>query len=375
MEDEITAEEKNAVTEPTQEIANSGKETSASDGTHPKRAVHPQKPFPSYDLEEALKVPQAIAKNNAGNPWGSDQIADAISMGSKSSAYYYYTTASRDYGMTTGTSRGKTIELTALGRKLVFPETPEQECISLKQAFFNVDIFKNVYEYYKGGDLPELRFVYNTLQETFGLDASHHEEFIKTYSANVAFLKQKNSLSGSAIPSIANEVSDDSVKRADIDSAPKGNSGNLFVIMPFSEKTGKYPDGYFDEVFSSLIVPAAAEAGYVAKTANINGSDIIHKTIVNSIYNAELILADLTEHNPNVLFELGLAIAFKKKVAIIRAKGTTAIFDVDNSMRVLDYSPNLWKSTLEMDVTKLAQHIESTAASDGSTYLDIFLGK
>ena len=96
--------------------------------------------------------------------------------------------------------------------------------------------------------------------------------------------------------------------------------------------------------------------------------------IVNSIYNSELILADLTEHKPNVLFELGLAIAFKKRVAIIRAKGTNAIFDVDNSMRVLDYSPNLWKSTLEMDVEKLAKHIEATATSDDISYLDIFLG-
>ena len=119
---------------------------------------------------------------------------------------------------------------------------------------------------------------------------------------------------------------------------------------------------------------AAAQAGYVAQTASKNGSDIIHKTIVNNIYNSELILADLTEHNPNVLFELGLAIAFKKRVAIIRAKGTTAIFGVDNSMRVLDYSPNLWKSTLEMDVEKLAQHIDATATLDDISYLDIFLG-
>lgn len=150
-------------------------------------------------------------------------------------------------------------------------------------------------------------------------------------------------------------------------------SGKLFVIMPFSEKTGKYPEGYFEEVFNSLIVPAAAQASYVAETANKSGSDIIHKTIISSIYNSEIILADLTEHNPNVLFELGLAIAFKKKVAIMRAKGTPAVFDVDNSMRVLDYNPNLWKSTLEMDVTRLSQHIEATAVSDESTYLDIFL--
>ena len=70
--------------------------------------------------------------------------------------------------------------------------------------------------------------------------------------------------------------------------------------------------GYFDEVYSSLLVPAAAEAGVTAKTAKRSGSDI---------YNAQIVLADLTEHNPNVLFGLGFVIAFKK-VALIRAKGT-----------------------------------------------------
>lgn len=145
--------------------------------------------------------------------------------------------------------------------------------------------------------------------------------------------------------------------------------------MPFVEKTEKYPKGFFDEVFNDLIVPASAEAGYTAFTANKTGSDIIHKTIVHSIFNADIILADLTEHNPNVLFELGLAIAFKKKVAIIRAKGTNPIFDVDNSIRVLDYNPNLWKSTLDMDIEKISQLIQIILLSEESTYLDIFLGK
>lgn len=341
-------------------------------GTKSKRAVKPPKPFPNYSLEEALKIPQSISKNNAGNPWGSDQIATAVNMSQKSSVFYYFTTASRDYGMTTGTSRGKTIELTALGRKLVYPVNAEEESTALQQAFFNVDIFKKVYDYYKGGPLPEQRFVCNTLQENFGLDAAHHEEFLQIYSANTEFLKKKSAMT--TVPSFPQKPQSNgqAPSVAQQDNTP-GSTSKLFVIMPFSEKTGKYPEGYFDEVFSSLIVPAASQAGYTAETANKSGSDIIHKTIVSSIFNAELILADLTEHNPNVLFELGLAIAFKKKVAIIRAKGTNPIFDVDHSMRVLDYSPNLWKSTLEMDVIKLAQHLETTALSDESAYLDIFL--
>lgn len=371
IESKVTEQEEAVITASPEDNAEQVSE-GTQNGSKGKRTTKPPKPFPNYSLEEALKIPQSISKNNAGNPWGSDQIATAVNMSQKSSVFYYFTTASRDYGMTTGTSRGKTIELTALGRKLVYPGNAEEESGALQQAFFNVDIFKKVYEYYKGGALPEERFVCNTLQETFGLDSTHHEEFLQIYSANIEYLKRKSAMTSAPSFLQKAQVNTPAPSVAQQENAPNSTS-KLFVIMPFSEKTGKYPEGYFDEVFSSLIVPAASQTGYTAETANKSGSDIIHKTIVSSIYNAELILADLTEHNPNVLFELGLAIAFKKKVAIIRAKGTNPIFDVDHSMRVLDYSPNLWKSTLEMDVIKLAQHLETTALSDESTYLDIFL--
>lgn len=334
-----------------------------------KKKSKQQRPFPQYSIENCLVIAQAIAKNNAGNPWGSEQIALSLEIGAKSTNFYYLTAASRDYGFTTGTSRSKTIELTSLGRKIVFPENSDQEYNALQQSFDNIDIFKKVSDYYQNGNLPEKRYLYNTLQETFKLHIGFHDDFYNIYTANVKYIntKQNNTRYSTEPLSVVNENSGTTQIHMD------GTSKELFVIMPFSEKTDKYPTGYFDEVFSSLIIPAAANAGYIAKTANKNGSDIIHKTIVNSIYNAEIILADLTEHNPNVLFELGLAIAFKKKVAIIRAKGTKAVFDIDNSMRVLDYSPNLWKSTLEMDVEKLTNHIIATVEANEESYLDIFL--
>ena len=346
---------------------------SNADADQHKRAPRKLKPFPSYTIEEAMKVALSIANNNAGNPWGSKQVAEAIGIGQKSSNFQYLVAASRDYGFTTGTNRSKTIELTSLGRKIAFPVDAAQEQAAFMSAFENIDLFKKVCEYYRNGRIPEKKFFCNTLQEHFELPADFHDEFIRIYESNLAFVQKKSAGIATPMKPVAPQLTPVDEGEEGDEVAPATKS--LFVIMPFSEKTGVYPNGYFDEVFNSLIVPAASQAGYNAQTANQQGSDIIHKTIVSSIFNAELILADLTEHNPNVLFELGLAIAFKKKVAIIRAKGTKAIFDVDNSMRVLDYNPNLWKSTLEMDVEKLEKHITATATANETTYLDIFLTK
>jgi len=88
-----------------------------------------------------------------------------------------------------------------------------------------------------------------------------------------------------------------------------------------------------------LIAPAGREAGFEVVTANRGGSDVIQATIVNQLLDADLMIVDLTENNPNVLFELGLRIAEDKPVALIRAKGTPAIFDVDNMLRCSSTTP------------------------------------
>jgi nucleoside 2-deoxyribosyltransferase len=100
---------------------------------------------------------------------------------------------------------------------------------------------------------------------------------------------------------------------------------------------------------------------------------VIQATIVNALLNADLVIVDLTEHNPNVLFELGLRMAFDKPVALIRAAGTPAIFDVDSMLRVLDYNPSLWKSTLEQDLPALTSHIKGAWENrkTAKTYLQL----
>lgn len=68
-----------------------------------------------------------------------------------------------------------------------------------------------------------------------------------------------------------------------------------------------------------------------------------------------------------------MRIAFDKPVALIRAEGTAPIFDIDNLLRVFEYSSNLWKSTLESDIPKLEAHIRGTweARKTGKSYLQL----
>lgn len=348
------------------------KEKDKADLPHKKRTrvEKPVRPFPQFSIKDALQIPKVIGSQNAGNPWATEHVASVLNTSKTNNNFFYLTSASRDYGFTTGTSKAKTIELTALGRKVAFPESPSDESQAVWEAFSNIEVFKNVYEYYQGGSLPEDKYFCNTLRENFGVDAIYHQDFLAIFKENLQMIKQNGE-----IPQFPPIIPSSPLGYQDPHEGTPSqtNSAELFVIMPFSEKTSEYPKGYFDEVYNSLLVPAAAEAGLTAKTAKRSGSDIIHSTIISDIFNAQIVLADLTEHNPNVLFELGLAIAFKKRVVLIRAKGTPAIFDVDNLMRVYDYDRNLWKSTIERDVPNLSKHIQAALQTEGSMYLDILL--
>ncbi|UCH95687.1 MAG: hypothetical protein JSV88_02260, partial [Candidatus Aminicenantes bacterium] len=86
----------------------------------------------------------------------------------------------------------------------------------------------------------------------------------------------------------------------------EGNSKDIcFIIMPFG--------GWFDTYYESIYIPAIKSAGLEPKRA-----DNLYRpsTIVNDIWTytkkAKIVLADLSERNPNVFYELGLAHALAK---------------------------------------------------------------
>ncbi|MCU5775855.1 nucleoside 2-deoxyribosyltransferase [Erwiniaceae bacterium BAC15a-03b] len=335
------------------------------------QAAKPKREFPLYSLDECRKIADALKEFNAGNPWSPAEIAKALNLGTgKSTSFYYLTAAARDYGLTTGTRDSQKIDLTDLGRSVVYPKSPLEQAGGVLSSFLNVELFKKVYEYYQGKNLPEIEYLKNTLKTEFGIDDSLQDDFYKIYQKNLNYVRTNQGDTSEAVSNnLPHYQSDSSIVLGE-----SKTPGKLvaFVAMPFSEKTSSYANGYFDEVLKHLITPAAVKAGFTAKTAKKAGSEVIQSTIVNDLDAADLVIVDLTEHNPNVLFELGMRIAFNKPVCLIRAKGTAPIFDIDHMLRVYDYNPCLWTSTIEIDIPNLSEHIRETWANKSErSYLTI----
>jgi len=145
-------------------------------------------PFPRATLEKALHIPYALKDNNGGNPWETEEVRKAVGTVGGGNAWFYLTAASRDYGLTTGTRDTPKISLEELGREIVYAPNPEVELALKKQAFQKIDIFKRVLDYYKGSNLPDMKYLGNTLTKEFGLDPETHEEFAKTFRENCQYL-------------------------------------------------------------------------------------------------------------------------------------------------------------------------------------------
>lgn len=369
------------------ESTSAAENISTDAGNRGRRAAPVPRPFPRRTLEQALRVPKAIKEMNGGQPWKPSEVAAALSMGGgTSSAFFYLTTSARDFGLTLGARDSAEISITDLGRAAIAPSFPGEQEAAIRQAFLSVDLFRRVVEHYGGSTLPEEPFRTNTLTQTFDLDSSIVTEFVDLFEKNARFAKVGSNFTqdvaadpaGSVAGRPQHAVSGAQPLTQDLAAPASGSASGLvcFVAMPFTEHTDERPIGFFEEVLTSLLTPAIAAAGFTVRTAKRQGSDIIQSTIVTELLEADLVVADLTEHNPNVLFELGMRMNADKPVALIRAKGTGAIFDVDHMLRVEDYNPNLWPSTVSKDVASLTAHIKAAwdDRESSATFMKILRG-
>ena len=100
-----------------------------------------------------------------------------------------------------------------------------------------------------------------------------------------------------------------------------GDKKTAFVLMPSTPE--------FAVVYEDLVIPAFEEAGFVVERAlDISSQQSILRDIVTAIERAAVVVADLTEANANVYYELGLAHALGKQVFLISQDVDGAPFDL-----------------------------------------------
>ena len=84
-----------------------------------------------------------------------------------------------------------------------------------------------------------------------------------------------------------------------------------------------------DNVYKYLIAPVCEELGYrPVRVDHVNAVDNINETVINYLKTAPMVIADMTEHNPNAFYELGFRQARELPLVPIIKVGERLPFDV-----------------------------------------------
>lgn len=108
----------------------------------------------------------------------------------------------------------------------------------------------------------------------------------------------------------------------------ESTSKSCFVISPISED-GSAVRIRADKVLRHIIRPVCEELNYVTKRADeINDPGLISRRIIREIITSDLVVADLTGHNPNVFYELAIRHFVGRPFVQIIEKSDALPFDV-----------------------------------------------
>lgn len=141
-----------------------------------------------------------------------------------------------------------------------------------------------------------------------------------------------------------------------------------------------YTADHWQEVKGIIIEATEQVEGYQFKTEIVSNSDgeidVIHKRIIQNIYNADIVVCDISGKNPNVLFELGMRLTFDKPTILIKDDQTEFIFDT-GVIEHITYPKDLRFNKVVQFKSELAVRIKQTyekslSDPDFSTFLRNF---
>ncbi len=131
----------------------------------PKRAYLKQSDVPLTSLEFALRLPQAILDHYAGKPATPLQLAKALQMDPKGSQIRVLSGSAIAFGLTEGGAQSVSIAVTALARRIVRPKSEGDDLQAKREAVLLPRIFGDFLRQYDGHPFPRQDIALNILED------------------------------------------------------------------------------------------------------------------------------------------------------------------------------------------------------------------
>jgi len=147
------------------------------------------------------------------------------------------------------------------------------------------------------------------------------------------------------------------------------------IVMPLSAIDNCNESHWADvrEILNEAIEAAGFEPQLVSDADDVG---IIQKRIIHNLYGNPIVVCDVSGKNPNVMFELGMRLAFDKPTVIVKDDKTTYSFDTA-PIEHLEYPRDLRFGRIVEFKQSLAEklqatHEKATSDSNYTTFLKHF---
>jgi predicted nucleotide-binding protein len=319
-----------------------------------KRSYLKQSDVPGASLEEALRIPQAIVDHYAGRPTAPIHVAKALNMAPNGSQIQVLSGASIAFGLIEGGAQSTSISVTDLAKQILRPRQEGEDLMAKRAAMLRPRIYSEFLQQYNGSPLPRPDIGRNVLEE-LGVPRDKTAEVLERIVASaqsVGFIdeikgKQYVTLQG-AVPTV--EASEEADPVAQQEETATSNVERLTPVVPAGRPSSAVANAIIDDdrrkrvfithgknravvepvkkllEYGELVPVISVERQSVSKPVPEKvmddmrscGAAIIHVDVEQTVVDK-----DGNEHvflNPNVLIEIGAAMAFYGRRFILLAR-------------------------------------------------------
>jgi hypothetical protein len=123
--------------------------------------------FPGYDLATCVEVPRAIHAKGGGAATPELLASYLGYKGTNNGAFISKVASARTFGLIA--KQGNLYIATSLAHRILSPVYPHEAQQGLIDAFLNVELYRKIYEDFKGRELPPEFGMKNALRQQFGV--------------------------------------------------------------------------------------------------------------------------------------------------------------------------------------------------------------
>lgn len=305
--------------------------------------------FPVEVFRVCLEFTQSLHQFGAGSKVRRVSLFDHLKRSPDSSTSTKLITNCGKYGLIKGGYSAEFLELTPKGKLVTSEETPEFEKrkIQIELSIQKYDIYNQLFENFKGNKLPSVQVLLDFVKEHLeNTDNEEAKKIVNTFLKNCEYLNISQTISGAQRlvnldHALENTSKNNSIQHTKTNELVHvGNSNNVdvyediedvcFYVTPIGEENSEQRK-HADLFLESIVIPALADIKIkVVRADKIAKPGTITKQIIEHIFKAKLVIADLSYHNPNVFYELALRHASRLPTVQIIRKADKVPFDLSH---------------------------------------------